>query len=46
LGRSWIKAACGDGYVYVAEVQPENRRKMPAESYLAGARLKTGTVMA
>ncbi len=45
LGRTWIKVACGDGYVYVKEVQPENRRKMPVEAYLTGARLKTGLVM-
>ena len=46
VGRSWLKVACGDGYVYIEEVQPENRRRMPAEAYLAGARLKPGTVMA
>ncbi|MBW2147319.1 MAG: methionyl-tRNA formyltransferase [Deltaproteobacteria bacterium] len=45
LSRTWLKVACGDGYVYVKEVQPENRRKMPVEAFLAGARLKTGMVL-
>ncbi|MEX2148552.1 MAG: methionyl-tRNA formyltransferase [Candidatus Rokuibacteriota bacterium] len=41
-GRT-LAVAAGDGLLVPAEVQPENRRRMPWADYLRGARLAAGT---
>lgn len=42
---SGFAVATGDGAVLATEVQPENARRMPAASFLAGRRLEPGTVL-
>lgn len=40
-----IQVACGDGSVFIDEVQFEGKKMMSADAYLAGHRLETGVVL-
>ena len=44
IGPRGVRVACGDGSsLWVAEVQPESRKAMPARAWAAGARLAPGS---
>ena len=37
-GRSWLKFACSNGYIYCNEIQLEGKKKMSIEEFLRGYR--------
>jgi len=41
-GKTYIRFACADGYIYVLEVQLEGKRRMGIEEFLRGYRLEQG----
>ncbi|MBI2842404.1 MAG: methionyl-tRNA formyltransferase [Armatimonadetes bacterium] len=43
IDKDGVRVAAGEGAVRLIEVQPENRRRMNAEEFARGARLKLGT---
>lgn len=42
-GKSGIRVATGDGVLVVRELQPEGKKRMPADAFLRGHDLKEGT---
>lgn len=40
-----LAVACGEGTMYLLEVQPEGRKKMPVADYLRGHSVPVGTVL-
>lgn len=38
-GKSFLKFACGDGYIAVKELQAEGKKRMPVEEFLRGFRI-------
>lgn len=40
-----LAVACGEGTLYLLEIQPEGRKKMPAADYLRGHNVAVGTVL-
>ena len=45
IGPEGIVVAAGDGLVRLTEVQPENKRRMPATDWSRGARIRCGDVL-
>ena len=41
--RHGIEIACGEGVLVIEELQPDGKRRMLAEQFLAGNRLQQGT---
>jgi methionyl-tRNA formyltransferase len=37
-GRTWLKYACKNGYIYCKEIQLEGKKRMPIEDFLRGYR--------
>lgn len=40
-----LAVACGEGTLYLMEVQPEGRKRMPAADFLRGHKVPVGTVL-
>ncbi len=43
-GSDFIEVATGDGSLLLREVQPEGKRRMSVRDFLAGHKIKTGTI--
>lgn len=43
-GRTFLKVACADGYVWIDELQVAGKRRMTIEEYLRGAQLHEGLI--
>ncbi|MDP2268237.1 MAG: methionyl-tRNA formyltransferase, partial [Deltaproteobacteria bacterium] len=40
-----LKVAAGNGWVYLLDVQLENKKRMPAEDFLRGYQIQAGTLL-
>jgi len=45
ISDNGIKVACSDVYLYLTEVQLENRKRMPVEKFLRGTKIRVGTIL-
>jgi methionyl-tRNA formyltransferase len=43
-GRSFLKAACGDGYISISELQMQGKKRMKIEEFLRGYKFPEPTV--
>ncbi len=45
INKKGIKVACGDGCLFLKEVQLENKKRMPIETFLLGIKIESGIIL-